>query len=301
MEQSIIMILAIITVVSFIVMLITYLLLFSKKKGTELTRLISIAIIFLVYGVLYDNLRVLIFQLGVVSIEYIDQLCYFLEILLYFFSLSAVFKAIAIFNRQSGHLIKGERFFRFFFLGLAAVASAANVYLFQTAPYGTSGFITYQLHTYINYAILFVYIPFFIYLILRTSTFYKEVRDKSLRFQVLLSLIFFGLLLLNRYWNNSLYSIFPSSNGLLLVDQVTLILIAIGGLLLFMNNPDLLDNVSTYFCVQGVYLIKKDGGYVLYGYDFQNLARNEVISQDQMLLGGVYSSSNYRVKGDTQS
>jgi hypothetical protein len=260
---------------------------FSKHKRTDITKLVLIALVLFSYGIFYDLIRILIFQFGGTIVEYQDQLGYFLEVTFLFFNCSVLLRIALILNRQSGHPFKRENFLRYLFMGIAAIFSLFNIYHFEVTPTDATGYYTYQISPVMTILSFTVYISLFAFMFLRALEFFREIRDKRLKTQVGVCMIFFAFLLVERFSNNALYYLlFSYVSYLIVINLLGLAILAIVGLGLILYNPNFLDNVSTYFCVRGVYLIEKKGGYVLYGYNFQNRLRQEIRSQDEMLLGG---------------
>jgi len=59
-----------------------------------------------------------------------------------------------------------------------------------------------------------------------------------------------------------------------------------------LRDPDFYDNLSSYFCVKSIYLLRKSG-QMLFGYNFQEEESEINFTSDQLLIGGfIYAISN---------
>ncbi len=201
-------------------------------------------------------------------------------------------RVVFILNRQSGHQVKYNSFLRYFLLGAIGVISAVNVFTMNPEsiagfPESIAGytFYTFRINEILFYSIIALSIPFMILLSIRLRIILKEIRNRTIKNQLMLLGFIFITLILERYYNMGHFVLPHSFNGLL-VEFSLITFSAIIALVIFLKYPNLLELISTYFCVKSIYVIKKKGGQLLFGYDFHEAGKKDFTEPENLLLGG---------------
>ena len=305
MNTTLLLVLSFIIIVTFSVLIIRFLIQFLKHD-MKLTRYLIVAIYSISFGILYDSSRVISFILFGFLDETTDRFFFALKFFLIFIAVAAMIRIVFILNRQSGHEIKYDALIRYAIMGAIGVISAINIFTFTPEPIsGFPGFFTYRINELLFFSIIAVTIPFLIYIFMRLRIFVKEIREKAIRYQMIFLGVVFVVLILERLYNLG-HTFIPHSFDTLVAEFWLITFISISALVIFLKYPDLLELISTYFCVKSIYVIKKKGGQLLFGYDFHGEGDEDFTNPENLLLGGfIYAISRglevtLRLSGDLE-
>ena len=297
MLEILILTLVSITTVSFTIIVVRFLFRFFKYE-MQINRLLIVAIGGIEFGILVDCFRISSFLFFGIIEPATDNFFFVIKFFLFWVGLAAMVRVVMILSRQSGHEVKYESILRYSILAGLGTFSLLNLFTHETTPLsginsfsGAGSFYLYQINQGLFIAILIFSFPVLVLLAVQLNKILKEVRDKPLAKQTLLLGLLFVLLVGERYFNLGHYFI-PLSLTTFLIELSIVTFVSVSALLVFFTNPDFLEALSTYFCVRSIYMIMKKGGQLLFGYDFQKEIQKNVLSPDQLLLGGfVYAVS----------
>jgi hypothetical protein len=103
----------------------------------------------------------------------------------------------------------------------------------------------------------------------------------------LIILIAFERLANINFYSSVFSSLFHSSLYGLLADSLfILILLSLVSYNLFFGRIDLLETISSFFCLKTLYIIKKESGHVFYEHEFRAGESSSALLTDRFLLGG---------------
>lgn len=265
------------------------------KYQTRINQLLLIAFVSLGFGAIYDSLRTFSFMFfGGVWAD-LDRVGYFLKIFLLFMGVSAALRIILVLNEQSGHKIgKKENFIRYFYIILTLVISIVNYYTYETTAevpfFRDSKFYAYQLDPYLYLFTVVFYIPFFFYLLYKIRPVLKVVKNKQIATQIIVLGILMAVLFNERNINIVGYYFFKDHIVLTIVEFSLIAAIALVGFVLTIKYPRLLEEISVHFSVNSIYLLRKEGGQVLYGNIIRKTDSPDSLTPDRLFLGGFINA-----------
>jgi len=262
------------------------------KEKTELVKIVLLILISLGYGVVYEAFRLLTFIGLFPYLRILDIIGYYFVIFLTLLSFNLMFRILLILSRQSGNKLKHGQLIRNVFIILLIGFSGVNILTyFETSPIEL-GFFEFITSPILFYILLICYIPFFFYIYVKMSRLFNNVTNKRILFQVRVVVIFFGIFMVERFLDMGGGLVFPVS-FLRVVVEFTFISILFSICVAFiLRDPDFYDNLSSYFCVKSIYLLRKSG-QMLFGYNFQEEESEINFTSDQLLIGGfIYAISN---------
>lgn len=215
-------------------------------------------------------------------------------------------RVVLILNRQSGYRVKYQSFLRYAIITTIGILNVGNLILnFQsTLVPGITGFYVFNINNILFAIILTVSLFLIFYIAFKLNQVLKEIRDKTIIKQMSILGFLFIALILERYYSIGHFFIGLSANKFL-VEQLLLSSIGITSLFVFLKNPNILDDISTYFCVKSIYIIRKMGGQLLFGYDFQKEEKKIHNPENLLLAGFIFAISrgleiSLRLSGDLE-
>jgi len=262
------------------------------KSNTTLNRLLLFTFLCFVFGFAYDLARIGFFMLFGGIYSPLDQLCFNLKIFLLFMGVSSLLRIFFILCRQGGMPIHHESAIRYFYYGIAFFLIVFNVYFYEKIALDGGVIYIFQIHPITFFTILITYGLLLIFVIFKIIKLSHKIYDKNLAHLNLFFGILVSLLTCERYTHLIMYSstfsfIFGSSlYGLLIDFSIMLIMVLLLYYYLFFGKIDLLESISTYFCLKTLYLIKKDSGHIFYEHEFRADASTASLLADRFLLGG---------------
>jgi hypothetical protein len=188
--------------------------------------------------------------------------------------------------------INHESAIRYFYYGIAFFLIIFNVYFYEKIWLDGGVIYIFQIHPITFFTILITYGSLLIFVLFKIIKLSHNIYDKNLAHLNLFFGILVSLLTCERYTHLIMYSstfsfIFGSSlYGLLIDFSIMLIMVLLLYYYLFFGKIDLLESISTYFCLKTLYLIKKDSGHIFYEHEFRADASTASLLADRFLLGG---------------
>ncbi|NVM29761.1 MAG: hypothetical protein HWN65_13035 [Candidatus Helarchaeota archaeon] len=276
------------------------------KRQAAITRLVIGTYFCFLFGVIWESCRILYLIFTPAPEAPFERFAFALKVFFILLAISLVFQIIIIVNRQSGHQILGESYIRYFYLLALLVFTIINGYSYYQSKPNAFGFSTYQVHPIVSLIIFALYIPLLIFIVIRLSITIKDIKNKSLFTQVIFLATFFVVIEVERYIIITFYE-FLSHPIAIIIDLSVILIVAVTSLILFIKNIDLLEEISTYFGIRSIYLIRKDGGQMIYGFDFRREGDSDPLAPDRLLLGGfIYSishglASTLKTRGELES
>ena len=262
------------------------------KSNTQINRLLFFALICFFLGFLYDSIRLeAFFLLGGVD-PTLDKLFFCLKVFLIFVAISFLLRLLFIINRQGGRPLKHELIIRFFYYGMICFFTIFNVYFYEKIPLDSGTLYVFQIHPTTFLILLLTYTPIAVFVIFKTIELSRKINQKTLSKLTLIFGIVITLVVFERLVNITLYSsifssLFDSSlYGLLVDSSFVLIILSLVSYNLFFGKLDLLETVSSFFCLKTLYLIKKESGHIFYEHEFRAGASSSALLTDRFLLGG---------------
>jgi hypothetical protein len=256
------------------------------KSNNYINRLLFFAFFGFFFGFAYEFLRIISFIfLGDVN-STVDQFFFSFKIMLIFAAISALLEILFIIDRQGGAPVKHESALRYFYLGMLVFITVFNIYFYEKIPLDSGNIYMFQVHPITLLISLFTYTPMFLFVVLRTIKISRKIDDQKLG---KLNLIFGTLicvLTFERCVNITLFLVFPSLIFLLFDVLTIFIILVLVSYYLFFGKIDLLESVSTYFCLKTLYIIKKETGHMFYEHEFRAGASSSALLTDRFLLGG---------------
>lgn len=283
--------LASITMVASSVLIFKYLINFFKND-TIINRLLIIGMFGVLFGVLIDCSRILVFHISKFIDITLDRSLFATKFVLLFVGIAAVIRVVHILNRQSGNRIKYEALIRYLIITLIVIFSIYNLFTFVPVEIlGLPGFYVLEIDRIIYIIIIIISILLVLYTTIKLIQIIDKIRDKTIVRPFLIIIFLFSALVLERFY--SIGHLFVDRSSTLLILELSILAsIAVSSLVMFLKNPTLFEMISTYFCVKSIYLIIKKGGQLIYGHDFQREIESETIDQEFLLLGGfIYAVS----------
>lgn len=285
MQQSLIIILYIVQICLLSILLARFLL-DSLRHQTQIHQHVFIIFLIFGFGIIFEYLRISYFFIFGPIDEFIYRICFYLNCLFIFLSISIALRAMFIFYKQSGNTVKHERYIRIFYSVLPLALSVLNMFTYYKTDVNEFGYYTYQLHPIFYLLIPVFYAPLLIFILIKTKEYLYKIQNKKLTNQMLQFTIIFAFIIIERVISLGMYFILPNSRLTIIADLLVLSFLLTMSLIVLLKNPEFLENISTYFNVKSIYFIKKTGGQLLYSYNFESEQSVMAISPNQFLLGG---------------
>lgn len=263
------------------------------KSITQLNFALFIAFTSLGFGIFFDCIRTLFFMFSDSIWVYGDEVCYYLKIFLLFVGVSAILRIISLLNKQSGQKNRHETNIRYFYIAATVIISILNFYFHEKTNPVSSGFLmgfyTYQISPYLYLLILILYIPLIIYLSFKIRVLLGNVKKQILKKEVLLLGLVIAALINERNLNIAAYLIFDPI-AILFIEFSIIAAISIIVFILSLKFPNLIDDVSAFFNLKAIYLLRKHGGNILFEMNFKSKTPS---TPDRLLMGGfLYAISS---------
>lgn len=285
MFEAVLISLIFVIVVSFSILLVRFIILFLKHD-LRINRLLIIAMFSFVFGILYDCFRVVAY----IFLDFVDlaadRFFFSIKFFFIFVGVAAMTRVVFMLNQQSGRKLKFESVIRYSVIAAAGILSIVNAFTFsERFITGFPGFYTFRIDQTLFLIITGLSIPFMAFLTIRMNLILKELRDKTIKKQMIFLLFIFVFLMIERFYSIG-SSFVPHSLDLLIVEYAWIAFVSVSSLVIFLKYPDMLEMISLYFCVKSIYIIKKKGGQLLFGFDFHKEKEQESITYEKLLLGG---------------
>ncbi|NVM29760.1 MAG: hypothetical protein HWN65_13030 [Candidatus Helarchaeota archaeon] len=285
--------LVIIILIASVLLLIRLLIPFLKQQ-IAMTRLIIGIYYCYGVGIIWECYRILYYVFtGSADVPF-GQLAFLLKCFFMVFLLLLIFQMLSIAARQSGRGLVREKFIRNFYFVAAIIFSVLNGYTLYYSYENEFGFFTYQIHPMLAIPFVALYSPLLILHIIGAANTIKEITNKTIAKQLSLFSFLLVVIIVERGLILTLYNVLLSSLAIV-IDLFIILFIIVASLILFTKNLNLLEELSTYFSVRSFYLIWKEGGHLIYGYDFQKEGAPDRLTldgldpqaPDRLLLGGL--------------
>ena len=255
------------------------------KQFTKFKQLMLITLLGFGFGILYDCIRSISWIFSGTFLVEIDSFMFFLKVFLILVGMYCMLGVVVTLNKQSGREIKYVLIIKALYIFLTGFFATLNATTFFTKDTTEFGFYAYQVDEVTYILMLVFYLPFFIFLANESRYFVTKVENPVLTNQFKFLGVLFGFLFVERFYTIGHYY-FPFTNVFHLVDLSLLTFISLGSWILFFRNKNLMDMISTYFNVTSIYLIRKEGGQLLFNHDFKEQDAQDALSPTRFLLGG---------------
>ena len=281
-ESVLIIILSVVVVGTVAALLIRFFLHYMTHK-IELNRLTLIILVCLGFGILYDCLRSIGFLVFGGFTEIIDLTACFMKIFLLLVGLSAVIRLLIIENKQSGNEIKHESYIRlYYYVATGILTVLAGLTLIEVPVSGLT-FHVHQIPFFVSFLIILCYVPAIIVIGLHYTS-QREITNQKLSRQSILLGVFMIIMASERILSFGNFFV-PFYTITLIFQFSVLTAISFGTFYLFSKYPDFWDELTAYFNVEALYLIKTNGNLI-----FQyNLGgdKTRILSANNFLLGSL--------------
>ncbi|NHI90893.1 MAG: hypothetical protein EAX96_00235 [Candidatus Lokiarchaeota archaeon] len=280
------------TIMAFIVITYYFTFILKQKQKKSLNRIVLLILISLGYGICYESIRLLCFIGLIPYFKIYDIVGNYFVIFLTLYALSCLLKLFLIINRQSGKEIKEGNLIRQIYGIILIVFFGLNVLTYRQSPPAELGFFEFMLDPIIFITLLLTYLPLLIFLSFKSYKLFINVNNEKVKRQLKIGAFFFGTFILERIINLGGSIIFPISLLKIILEFNYLFILEIFAILFIFKEPDFFDNLSCYFSVKSVYILKSSNE-ILCGYNFHEEESEIIFSSDQLLLGGfIYAISN---------
>ena len=263
------------------------------RSNTQINRLLFFALVCFFVGFMYDSIRLWAFALLGSIDPTVDKLFFCFKVFLIFVAISALLRLMFIMNRQGGRPVKRESIIRLFYYGMICFLTIFNIYFYEEIPLDSGTLYIFQIHPITLLILLVAYVPALIFVIFKTFELSRKINQKTLSkltliFGILIILIAFERLANVNFYSSVFSSLFHSSLYGLLADSLfILILLSLVSFNLFFGRIDLLETISSFFCLKTLYLIKKETGHIFYEHEFRATGEStSALLTDRFLLGG---------------
>ena len=244
------------------------------------------------YNIAYEVLRLFSFIGYIPYIRIIDIIGYYFVIISTLLPFSLMFRLYQSLKHQAGDKNKKDDYIRTAFLILMISFFAANILTYiETTPI-EFGYFEFICQPILFYFMITCYLPFYLYLARGMVRLFKTVDNKKIRIQVRIVALFFSSILLERFFDLGGFYLYPVSFLRVIVEYTALFILLTIALTFILRERDFYDNLSSYFSVKSIYLMRKSG-QMLFGYKFHEEHSEINFSSDQLLIGGfIYAISN---------
>lgn len=298
MIYLIVFILALAVLVADIAAFFTVLLNLLRKK-TEIIQYIKLAFIMWALCELYSVSRFIsIYLIGQIPNELLDTIFFISTFVAVFAAFAALLRIISILSRQSGVNInpesdkRKESYMRMVSIIVVGIVAFINVVSYYKTPIDARGFYLYQLNPYVFLITSLIYFPLIFFIFKRTRLIFKKIQDKELRNHLIILIAMVSIWTINIHFYIGIYPVLPSYYILTLIHFSLFLFSIVFYTVLFRKHPGFMEDLSTYFCVKSLYLIK-DSGQTILGLDFQEFKNKDYRTQQELLLGGfLYAISS---------
>lgn len=251
------------------------------------------------FGFMYDSIRLGVFFLsGGVDLTsnelflILDRLFFCIKVFLVFVAISALLRLLFILNRQGGMPVKHESIIRFFYYGAVCFFTVFNIYFHEQIFLEGGPLYIFQIHPITFLILLVMYSPILVFAVFKTIAMSRKINQKTLAKLTLIFGFLIVLIVFERLVNITLYSsifssLFDSSlYGLLVDSSLLLVIVFFVTYYRFLGRVDLLETISSFFCLKTLYLIKKESGHIFYEHEFREGEATSALITDRFLLGG---------------
>ena len=262
------------------------------EKRTKINRLVPFILFSLEFGVFYESLRLLPFLGLLPYLRLYDVLGYYSIILLTLLSFSGAYKLQEILTTQSGNRMKGDEIIRRVYLIVTIVIFIASILTYSESPHIELGYFEFRANPILSVILTACYLPLFIYIFISFIRLQKNIKNKRMKKQIIISSLFLGIFILNRFNAIGFLPASEISFTAITSQLIFLLILHIIGFIFIFKEADFFDSVSSHFCVKSIYILKNTGE-MLCGYNFHEEEPEILITTDQLLLiDFIYAISN---------
>ncbi len=291
MFDNTIIILAILASIFIPLLLLRYLL-YHLKYGSKLTRYMLMALGGFGLGIIYTSFRIIHFQFfGPVDVL-IDVFGFQISVFLSLLSMYAILRIFLVISKRSGHPIKRANYIRLLYMLFVIIFSTLNLIKYSRSDTTISEYYIYHVDPVLNLLVLAAYIPIMLFLIITAKNVLTQINNRKLIVQTLLLGFMLFVLVIERAYNlgyNYSKLFFTVTADVLLLDFIAITFLWIFGLTVVLVDPGFVETFNAHFALQSLYLMRKEGGEILYHHEFGESS----VEADRFLLGGfVYAMSS---------